>query len=118
MAKNIVLWVIIAVVLMTVFNSFTAPKTGAPQISYSKFLEEVDRKNVASVTIFKDGRIDGAMTSGSRFATESPNDPGLVGDLLKAGVEIRAKPPEQPSILWQILINWFPLFILIGLWIF
>ena len=118
MAKNIVLWVIIAVVLMTVFNSFTAPKTGAPQISYSKFLEEVDRKNVSSVTIFKDGRIDGTMTSGSRFATESPNDPGLVGDLLKAGVEIRAKPPEQPSILWQILINWFPLFILIGLWIF
>ena len=118
MAKNIVLWVIIAVVLMTVFNSFTAPKTGAPQISYSKFLEQVERKNVASVTIYKDGRIDGVMTSGSRFATESPSDPGLVGDLLKAGVEIRAKPPEQPSILWQILINWFPLFILIGLWIF
>ena len=118
MAKNIVLWVIIAVVLMTVFNSFTAPKTGAPQISYSKFLEQVERKNVASVTIFKDGRVDGVMTSGSRFATESPNDPGMVGDLLKAGVEIRAKPPEQPSILWQILINWFPLFILIGLWIF
>jgi len=118
MAKNIVLWVIIAVVLMTVFNSFTAPKTGAPPISYSKFLEQVDRKNVSSVTIYKDGRIDGVMTSGSRFATESPNDPGLVGDLLDAGVEIRAKPPEQPSILWQILINWFPLFILIGLWIF
>ncbi len=118
MAKNIVLWVIIAVVLMTVFNSFTTPKTGAPAISYSKFLEQVDNKNVASVTIYKDGRIDGVMTSGSRFATESPSDPGLVGDLLKSGVEIRAKPPEQPSILWQILINWFPLFILIGLWIF
>ena len=118
MAKNIVLWVIIAVVLMTVFNSFTAPKTAAPSISYSKFLEQVENRNVSSVTIYKDGRIDGVMTSGSRFATESPNDPGLVGDLLKAGVEIRAKPPEQPSILWQILINWFPLFILIGLWIF
>jgi len=118
MAKNIVLWVIIAVVLMTVFNSFTTPKTSAPQISYSKFLEQVESKNVASVTIYKDGRIDGVMTSGSRFATESPNDPGLVGDLLSSGVEIRAKPPEQPSILWQILINWFPLFILIGLWIF
>ena len=118
MAKNIVLWVIIAVVLMTVFNSFTAPKTGAPQISYSKFLEQVERKNVASVTIFRDGRVDGVMTSGSRFSTESPSDPGMVGDLLKSGVEIRAKPPEQPSILWQILINWFPLFILIGLWIF
>ena len=118
MAKNIVLWVIIAVVLMTVFNSFTAPKTGAPPISYSKFLEQVERKNVASVTIYKDGRVDGVMTSGSRFATEAPSDPGMVGDLLDAGVEIRAKPPEQPSILWQILINWFPLFILIGLWIF
>jgi cell division protease FtsH len=118
MAKNIVLWVIIAVVLMTVFNSFTAPKTSAPQISYSKFLEQVESKNVASVTMFRDGRIDGVMTSGSRFSTESPDDPGLVGDLLSAGVEIRAKPPEQPSILWQILINWFPLFILIGLWIF
>jgi cell division protease FtsH len=118
MAKNIVLWVIIAVVLMTVFNSFTAPKTSAPQISYSKFLEQVESQNVQCVTIYKDGRIDGIMTSGSRFSTESPNDPGLVGDLLKSGVEIRAKPPEQPSILWQILINWFPLFILIGLWIF
>ena len=118
MAKNIILWVIIAVVLMTVFNSFTAPKANAPQISYSKFLEQVERKNVASVTMFKDGRIEGVMTSGSRFATEAPNDPGLVGDLLAADVEIRAKPPEQPSILWQILINWFPLFILIGLWIF
>ena len=51
MAKNIVLWVIIAIVLMTVFNSFTKPKTGAPPISYSKFLEQVDRKNVSSVII-------------------------------------------------------------------
>ena len=118
MAKNIILWVVIAVVLMTVFNSFNAPKTSPPTISYSKFLEQVESKNIANVTIFKDGRIDGATTSGSRFVTESPNDPGLVGDLLKNNVEIRAKPPEQPSILWQILINWFPLFILIGLWIF
>ncbi len=118
MAKNIVLWVIIAVVLMTVFNSFTAPKTSVPQISYSKFLEQVERKNVASVEIFKNGRIEGVMTSGSQFVTESPNDDGLVGDLLKANVEIRAKPPEQQSILWTIMLNWFPLFILIGLWIF
>jgi len=118
MAKNIVLWVIIAVVLMTVFNSFTAPKTNVPQISYSKFLEQVERKNVASVEIFRDGRIEGVMTSGSEFVTESPNDDGLVGDLLKANVEIRARPPEQQSILWTIMLNWFPLFILIGLWIF
>ncbi len=118
MAKNIVLWVIIAIVLMTVFNSFTSPTAGAPPLAYSKFLEQVKLKNVSSVTINKDGRIDGVMTSGSAFTTQSPNDPGMVGDLLKAGVEIRAKPPEQPSILLNILINWFPLIILIGLWIF
>ncbi|WP_174575411.1 ATP-dependent zinc metalloprotease FtsH [Thiosocius teredinicola] len=118
MAKNIVLWVIIAVVLMTVFNSFTAQKPSSPELTYSKFIEQVERKNVASVTIYKDGRIDGVMTSGSRFSTDAPADDKLVDQLLNANVEIRAEPPEKPSILWNILINWFPLFILIGLWIF
>ena len=118
MAKNIILWVVIAIVLMSVFSNFNTPKSGAPQISYSRFLEQVENKQVSNVTIYRDGRIEGGLVSGSRFATEAPDDDGLVGDLLKNGVEIKAKAPEQPSILWQILINWFPLFILIALWIF
>ncbi len=118
MAKNIVLWVVIAIVLMTVFNSFNGQRNRAPAISYTQFLEQVKEGNVASVVIHKDGRIEGITTSGSSFVTESPDDPGLVGDLIEAGVDIRAKPPEQPSLLKLILINWFPLIILIALWIF
>ena len=118
MAKNIVLWIVIAIVLMTVFNSFNGQKNRAPAISYSQFLEQVDQGNVTSVVIHESGKIEGTTSSGSTFITESPNDPGLIGDLLKAGVDIRAKPPEQPSMLKLILINWFPLIILIALWIF
>jgi len=118
MAKNIVLWVVIAIVLMTVFNSFNGQRNRAPAISYTQFLEQVKEGNVASVVIHQDGRVEGITISGSSFVTESPNDPGLIGDLINAGVDIRAKPPEQPSLLKLILINWFPLIILIALWIF
>jgi cell division protease FtsH len=117
MAKNIVLWVIIAVVLMSVFNNFTSTESKPYAISYSKFIDEVKQGTVKSVTI--NGRaIDGETTQGQRFSTYSPGDDGLVSDLLNNSVEIKAGPPEKPSILMQILINWFPLFILIGLWIF
>ncbi len=118
MAKNIVLWIVIAIVLMTVFNSFNGQKNRAPAISYTQFLEQVKEGNVTSVVIHENGRIEGITSSGSAFVTESPNDPGLIGDLINAGVDIRAKPPEQPSLLKLILINWFPLIILIALWIF
>ncbi len=118
MAKNIVLWVVIAIVLMTVFNSFNGQKNRAPAISYTQFLEQVKQGNVTSVIIHDGGKIEGTTSSGSTFLTESPEDPGLVGDLLKAGVDIRAQPPEQPSMLKLILINWFPLIIIVALWIF
>ena len=118
MAKNIVLWVVIAIVLMTVFNSFNGQKNRAPAISYSQFLEQVKQGNVTSVIIHDGGKIEGTTSSGSTFLTESPDDPGLVGDLLTAGVDIRAQPPEQPSMLKLILINWFPLIIIVALWIF
>jgi cell division protease FtsH len=117
MAKNLILWVIIAIVLMSVFNNFSTQKSRPNALSYSEFIEQVKSGSVQSVTI--DGReIDGTLTSGATFSTYSPGDDGLVGDLLNNDVQIVATPPEQPSILMQILINWFPLFILIGLWIF
>jgi cell division protease FtsH len=117
MAKNLILWVIIAIVLMSVFNNFSTQKTGAPVVSYSQFLEDVRQGTVAKVTI--NGRqIDGVTTTGSRFSTYSPGDDGMVSDLINNKVEIVAGPPEKPSVLMQILINWFPLFVLIGLWIF
>ncbi len=117
MAKNLILWVIIAIVLMSVFNNFTSTQTKAQPMAYSDFISEVKAGQVKEVTI--NGRtIEGVFTSGQHFSTYSPGDDGLVSDLLNNQVQINAGPPEKPSILMQILINWFPLFILIGLWIF
>ncbi|RLJ15904.1 ATP-dependent zinc metalloprotease FtsH [bacterium endosymbiont of Escarpia laminata] len=117
MAKNLILWVVIAVVLMTVFNNFTTTQTKAQPKSYSEFIGDVKSGAVKDVTI--NGRtIDGTMSSGQHFSTYSPGDDGLVSDLLNNNVEIVATPPEKPSLLMNILINWFPLFVLIGLWIF
>jgi cell division protease FtsH len=117
MAKNLILWVVIAIVLMSVFNNFTSTQTAPRAMAYSDFIEQVRQGQVKEVTIT--GRaIEGVNESGQRFSTYSPDDDGLVGDLLNHNVVINAGPPEKPSILMQILINWFPLFILIGLWIF
>ncbi len=117
MAKNLILWVVIAIVLMSVFNNFTAPKTAPQAVAYSDFIEQVRQGQIKEVTI-SGKSIQGVNESGQNFSTYSPDDDGLVGDLLKNGVVINAGPPEKPSLLMQILINWFPLFILIGLWIF
>lgn len=117
MAKNVILWVVIAIVLMSVFNNFTSTRSGPQAMAYSDFVNQVHQGRIAEVTIT--GRtIEGVNRSGQHFSTYSPGDDGLVGDLLNNKVLIKAGPPEKPSILMQILINWFPLFILIGLWIF
>ena len=118
-AKNLVLWIIIAVVLMSVFNSFGPRTKTANEISYSQFLEEVKKGKVRSVEI--DGKAISMVThTGELLSSYSPEteNTSFIGTLLEHSVEIKGKPPEKPSILMQIFINWFPLFILIGLWIF
>ncbi|MCK7578972.1 MAG: ATP-dependent zinc metalloprotease FtsH [Chromatiales bacterium] len=117
MAKNLLLWVVIAIVLMSVFNNFTATQSTPRNLDYSDFIEQVKQGGVKEVTI--QGRlIDGVTETGQRFNTYSPGDDGLVGDLLNNNVIIKAAPLEKQSVLMQILINWFPLLILIALWIF
>jgi len=118
MAKNLILWVVIAVVLMTVFNNFSTTHNKAQSISYSEFINQVKSGGVKKVSITNGREIEGIFSSGQHFSTYSPGDEGLIGDLLNNNVEILAKPPEKPSLLMNILINWFPLFVLIGLWIF
>lgn len=115
--KNLVLWVIIAIVLMSVFNNFTSTQHKSQTLAYSEFLKDVRNGGVKSVTI--SGRaIEGTTIGGQKFSTYSPGDDRLVSDLIENKVEIVAGPPEKPSILMNILINWFPLFVLIGLWVF
>ena len=117
MAKNLLLWVVIAIVLMSVFNNFTATQSTLRNLDYSDFIEQVKQGGVKEVTI-RGRLIEGVTETGQRFSTYSPGDDGLVGDLLNNNVIIKAAPPEGQSVLMQILINWFPLLILIALWIF
>ena len=115
--KNVAIWLVIALVLMTVFNQFTQRQTTQGPMEYSQFIEEVKQGKIAKVTI--EGRtLKGTKQDGKRFTTYSPSDPWLVSDLLKNGVIIEAKPEEEPSLLMNIFVSWFPMLLLIGVWIF
>ena len=115
--KNVAIWLVIALVLMTVFNQFSVRQQQSSSMEYSQFIEEVKLGNIAKVTI--EGRVlKGVKSNGSKFTTYSPSDPWMVSDLLKAGVIIEAKPEEEQSILMTIFVSWFPMLLLIGVWIF
>ena len=117
MVKNIILWVIIAVVLMSVFNNFGSRGGVDTSMSYSQFIDAVKSGQVQKVLI--DGpSIRGVTRTGEKFNTYSPDDLHLVDDLLENGVEIKAREPESQSLLMQIFISWFPMLLLIAVWIF
>ena len=117
LVKNVAIWLVIALVLMTVFNQFSARQQQTTSMEYSQFIDAVKQGQVAKVTI--EGRVlKGVGNDGRKFNTYSPSDPWLVSDLLKAGVIIEAKPEEEPSLLMNIFVSWFPMLLLIGVWIF
>ncbi len=118
LTKNLILWLVIAMVLMAVFNNF-APRdmTKSQTVEYSTFLEEVTEGRVERVTI-QGQTIYGRTRSGQNFVTYAPDDPGLVQDLIENGVVIEAKAEDSPSFLAQLLIHWFPLLLIIGVWIY
>ncbi len=119
MVKNILLWVVIAVVLMSVFNSFGPKVAPSAPMSYSQFLQETKQGRIAQVNI--DGRaIMGRTSGGERFTTYSPetDNSAMIGELLNRGVDIEGQPPEKQGLLMQIFISWFPMLLLIGIWIF
>ena len=116
--RNITIWLLVALVLMTVFNQFGIKSAGVDsQIVYSQFLDEVKQRNVSRVSI--EGHVlRGTTNDGKRFTTYAPSDPWMVSDLLKAGVVVEAKPQEEPSMLMNIFVSWFPMLLLIGVWVF
>ncbi len=115
--KNIAIWLIVAIVLMSIFNQFTSKSASEGQVVYSQFIEEVKQGRIAKVTI--DGRVlRGVTNEGKKFNTYAPSDPWLVSDLLKNNVIIEAKPEEEQSLLMSIFVSWFPMILLIGVWIF
>jgi len=119
MAKNLILWVVIAIVLMSVFSNFQDNTVSPGQVAYSDFLTDVKQGQVQSVTI-KGQLIKGVRENGKDFTTYSPetSNDALIGTLLDHDVKIKAEEPEGRSVLLQILISWFPFLLLIGVWIY
>ena len=115
--KNLVIWLVIGLVLMTVFNQFNTRQTTQAPMDYSQFYEEVKAGRIAEVVI--EGRnLRAKTTEGKTVTSYSPGDIWLISDLLKYGVKIKAKPEEEPSLLMNIFVSWFPMLLLIGVWVF
>ena len=121
--SKIAVWLVIALVLFTVFRQFDRGAVTGGQIGYSDFLEEVRSKRIKSVTL-QEGAAGGteiiAITNDDKRirSTATYLDRGLVGDLISNNVKFDVKPREEPSLLMTILISWGPFLLLIGVWIY
>lgn len=118
MTKNILLWVVIGIILMSVFSNFT-PTTGPKDVSYSDFIQSVERGSISEVKI--EGRvITGTTLEGKHFTTYSPetDNRALIGVLLNNTVKIVGEPPKQQSLLVQLFISSFPILLIVGIWIY
>jgi cell division protease FtsH len=118
MAKNLIVWLILAAILLSVFNSFT-PQPVDNEVVYSDFVVEVQNERVSSVSI--DGLIiEGVRRDGTKFKTVRPNvqDPGLMDDLLNHNVKVVGKEPETPSLLSQLLLAAFPILLILAIFVF
>ncbi|MDR3442190.1 MAG: ATP-dependent zinc metalloprotease FtsH [Legionella sp.] len=119
MVKNLFLWLIIAIVLVSVFSNFGPRNAVAEKISYSQFLKEVDQGMINAVTIEDDKIIKGMTKNNKRFVTYMPmQDNALLGELLKSKVDVSGQEKQQESFLLHLFINWFPMLLLIGVWVF
>jgi cell division protease FtsH len=121
MAKNLILWLVIAVVLMMVFQNISGSENTTNKLAYSTFLEQVERGDIKEVTIDQStNEIRGVRSNNDTFVTQIPYlDMKLMDELLSDGnVMVSGKKPEEQSFLASILINWFPMLLLIGVWIF
>ena len=119
LVKNLILWGVIALILLSVFSNFSQRSSASLDIPYSDFIAQVKSGNISEVDIA--GReITGKTSDLKPFTTYSPetDNGSMIGDLLENSVRINAKAPEQPSLLMSIFISWFPFLLLIGIWIF
>jgi len=120
--SKIAVWLVIALVLFTVFKQFDRASVQGQQVGYSEFLQEVRDKNIKSVTI-QDGMgsidITATTTDGNKIRTTGTLlDRGLTGDLINNGVKFDVRPREEPSLLTSLLVSWGPMLLLIGVWIY
>ncbi|MBE1277530.1 ATP-dependent zinc metalloprotease FtsH [Enterovibrio baiacu] len=119
MAKNLILWLVIAVVLMSVFQSFGPGDSAGRQVDYTTFVQEIGQDKLQEVQ-FDNRELKVTRRDGTSYVSYMPvlQDPKLLDDLINHKVQVRGTPPEEPSILASIFISWFPMLLLIGVWIF
>ncbi|MED5573648.1 MAG: ATP-dependent metallopeptidase FtsH/Yme1/Tma family protein, partial [Pseudomonadota bacterium] len=120
-SRNLALWIIIGILMVGLFNLFQSPsdRSAQAELPYSEFLREVNNGQVKSVVIEGNKIIGYYKSSGTSFNVVAPDDPKLVERLMDQGVEVQARlaDEEMPALL-AVLINWFPMLLLIGVWIF
>ncbi|HVO93676.1 MAG TPA: ATP-dependent zinc metalloprotease FtsH [Terriglobales bacterium] len=116
-SKHIALWLVLALVFLVIFSVFSKQHGREPEIVFSEFMSSVDRGDVQEVVI-QGHNIQGKYKNGERFRTFAPNDPELVKSLRDKKVKIAAKPEEDSPWYMVLLLNWFPMLLLIGVWIF
>lgn len=118
MVKNLIFWLVITVILMSVFQNFNNNDSNNHRVDYSTFLSEVNQDQIRDVYI--NGRmISVTKKDSNKYTTYIPmNDPKLLDNLITKNVKVIGEVPEEPSILFSIFISWFPMLLLIGVWIF
>ncbi|MEZ0207615.1 ATP-dependent zinc metalloprotease FtsH, partial [Ideonella sp.] len=120
--SKIAVWLVIALVLFTVFKQFDRASVQGSQVGYSEFLEQVRNKHVTNVKI-QEGpgsvEIEAVTTDGAKIRTTGTLlDRGLTGDLINNGVKFEVRPREEPSLLTSLLLSWGPMLLLIGVWVY
>ena len=118
--KSIIVWLVAIVLLSSVMNMFNggATRTNHEKLAFSDFMNDVESKKVASVTI-AGSDISGNYTDGRKFVTYAPFDPSMVETIRASGAKVSAQPEDtSANTFWGVLISWFPMILLIGVWIF
>jgi cell division protease FtsH len=120
--SKVAVWLVIALVLFTVFKQFDRTATAGNQIGYSEFLEEVRSKRIREVVLQENpggAEIEALTTDDKKIRTTATYlDRGLVGDLINNGIKFRVKPRDEPSLLTSLLVSWGPMLLLIGVWVY
>ena len=115
--KNLALWLVLGLMFLLLFNVFTRQQGQEPEIIFSDFWSAVDRGDVQEVTI-QGQHVHGKYQSGERFRTFSPSDPDMVKTLREKNIRIAAKPEDDSPWYFVLLVNWFPMLLLVGVWVF
>ncbi len=121
MIKNIVLWVVVAIVMMTAYQNFSDDSSSDNRVTYTNFISDVAKSDVSATKFTERGEIYVTRKDGTKYTTVLPSplrDNQLLNDLLKEKVQIQGALPQERSLLASIFISWFPMILLIGVWIF